>query len=160
VKAKQLPELSDLTFAFKCDAENGKLFWRDTFKEAGSIKKDGYRFVKLKGRLYATHRIIWKIVKGADPISEIDHINRIKSDNRFCNLREASRTQNAQNSKVPCDNKSGHKGVIFHRKKWQASITVARKQVYLGLYETKDAAVCAYQAAAKKYFGEFARITN
>jgi len=64
-------------------------------KIAGSIK-EGYINISIDRKLYRAHRLAWLYVNGVFP-SEIDHINRVKSDNRICNLREVSRSENCQN---------------------------------------------------------------
>lgn len=89
----------------------------------------------------------------------IDHANGCKLDNRRQNLRSCTRAQNAGNSRIVSTNTSGHKGVSWSKieKKWRSYITQANRQIHLGYFNSKQKASIAYQRAAKKYFGEFAR---
>jgi hypothetical protein len=92
---------------------------------------------------------------------EIDHINLIKDDNRICNLREATRTGNVRNVGVKKHNKLGVKGVRRHLQspsKFEASITVNGKRIYLGLYKSVEEASAAYAAASKRFHGEYGRL--
>ena len=87
-----------------------------------------------------------------------DHINRNVLDNRRENLRLANYTQNQQNKPKCRNNKSGFKGVSFHKmtNKYQACIGIDNKMVHLGLWPTPKEASEAYKEAAYKHFGEFA----
>lgn len=58
---------------------------------------NGYLIIKVGGRYLPQHRVAWKLMTGKWPQAEVDHINRNRADNRWCNLREASKAQNAQN---------------------------------------------------------------
>lgn len=88
---------------------------------------------------------------GYEP-SEIDHINRHKSDNRIENLREVSRSQNNYNHPVRVDNKSGHRNVSWHTKtkKWRVVINANKKRHFIGQFEDfKLACLVADEARAK-----------
>lgn len=89
-----------------------------------------------------------------------DHKNGNTLDNQRHNLRIATRSQNKQNSKKYRNNKSGFKGVSFHRRigKWMAAIQVNGKPHYLGYHPTPEAAHAAYCAAAKELHGDFANL--
>ncbi len=91
----------------------------------------------------------------------VDHINGNPSDNRACNLRACNQMQNLGNSKRPKHNKSGVKGVFWdkERSKWMAQIQMEnRRSTYLGRFEKIEDAAACYAAAARKKFGEFARL--
>lgn len=80
-------------------------------------------------------------------------------DNRRANLRPGTRVQNMRNSDIRSDSQSGFKGVTWDasRGKWLASLTMNYKNIYLGRYSDKVEAAKAYDAAAEKFFGEFAK---
>jgi len=92
----------------------------------------------------------------------IDHINGNPLDNQRCNLRICTKAQNVMNSKIPKRNASGFKGVSFcsRMKKWKTGIMVNSKSIHLGYFNDKMQAAQAYNEAAKKYFGEFAKLNQ
>ena len=96
---------------------------------------------------------------GTWPTHFLDHINGVRNDNRLCNLREATQAENVRNRGVQSDSVSQVKGVRWDARwrKWQARITVSRKQKHLGYFNTIEDAAAAYAAGAAKYHGVFAR---
>ena len=84
---------------------------------------------------------------------QIDHINGVRCDNRFSNLREATAAENGQNQAVPRHNTSGFMGVHWNRRagNWQARIMIAGRNKYLGYFDTPEAAHAAYCAAKAKH---------
>lgn len=148
---------------FTYDRETGVLYWRNKNRNsirrnyvAGSIKgaKDGYRRVRIKGKIYMEHRIIMMLCFGHIPENaEIDHINHVRNDNRLCNLRFVSRSENRRNQSVSPRNSTGHTGTYFDRdrSKFAAQIKVNGKVIYLGSYGTLIEAVEARKAADKKF---------
>lgn len=93
---------------------------------------------------------------------QVDHINGNPLDNRRKNLRICLPANNAINRKLNSNNKSGHKGVNWSdkNKKWEAQIQFHKKKMWLGYFITKEEAALAYNQAAIKYFGEFARLNK
>lgn len=151
---------------FDYDAENGVVTWRVDYRKAkagqraGYVRKrDGRRDICLNGRNYIEHIVIWKMYYDRSPVGDIDHINGNPADNRICNLREATRSQNLANSKMFANNTTGFKGVNLDRKtgRYFAAITKDQKVRSLGGYDTAEEAGDAYKRAAKKLFGKFAR---
>ena len=102
------------------------------------------------------HRFILRIT---DPTISVDHKNGNTLDNQKHNLRVATPSQNAANSKLHSTNKSGYRGVSFDKKrnKWYASICVNGKTKNLGLFATAPDAAYAYDLEAINCFGEFAK---
>lgn len=121
----------------------------------------GYRVVRAFGRLYRTSRIIWLMQTGAwpDPKIEVDHKSGNQSDERWDNLRAATRSKNESNKPKPKSNTSGFKGVYFNklRSKWYAQIHADGRWYGLGYHLTKEAAAAAYEAKARELVGEFYR---
>ena len=90
---------------------------------------------------------------------ETDHINGDRLDNRRENLRVCKRSENSKNQKKRADNISGYKGVSWSKpnRKWRATIMMDYKTVHLGYFDDKQVAARAYDEAACKLYGEFAR---
>lgn len=116
---------------------------------AGSVHSTGYIRVRVCGRTYAAHQLVWLLVYGVWPEKEIDHRNGIRSDNRLVNLRECSRAENHQNRAMRRDNSSGFIGVSWAKReaKWKACIGKGRKLRHLGYFDTAQAAHNAYLTA-------------
>lgn len=124
--------------------------------KAGTVYKNGYVRISVDGKVYAAHRLAWLYVNGEFPVCGIDHINGVKTDNRMANLRVAGQQENMQNvRKAKSHSKSGLLGVYKSRNKWAAQITVNKVKRFLGVYETPEAAHCAYMAE-KEMFHPFA----
>lgn len=115
--------------------------------------RDGYHIVGIDNKLYRTHRVIWLYVHGSFPNGYLDHINRIKTDNRIENLREVSKAQSRENIDIAHNNQCGLKGVWLHKqtKKWCASIGHKSKNIHLGSFISIEDAYKAYKKAAAIY---------
>jgi len=118
----------------------------------------GYNIGGIHGKNYRAHRVIWAMVHGEWPDSQLDHINRDKADNRISNLRLASNTQNNANRTPLLGSTSKYLGVTWHklRGKWQAGIVSRTKRTHLGLFEQEEDAALAYNFAALEIHGEYA----
>jgi hypothetical protein len=116
---------------------------------AGTPCTNGYVRIIIDGCGYMAHRLAWLISHGVPPTDQIDHINGIKNDNRLTNLREATGSQNQQNRGVGSNNRSGHIGVSFNRRKsmWKAQIKVRGKIYHLGWHDSIETASKAYLSA-------------
>jgi len=102
----------------------------------------GYLNMTLHGRQWKAHRLAWLYMTGAFPIGEIDHINRVKDDNRFCNLRDVDRLTNELNKGIQSNNTSGFKGVSYQKQsgKWEAYVCRNKKKKSLGVFATPELA--------------------
>jgi hypothetical protein len=119
------------------------------------------------GRFDAAHKsndvrrsiLMHRLILYAPHGKEVDHINGDTLDNRRNNLRLAARDQNGQNRKIPRNNTSGFKGVIFDKQDrcWKARIRFRGKQYHLGYFDTPEAAGQQYDRAARLFFRQFAR---
>lgn len=147
---------------FRYEPDTGKLFWRISPSraiKAGTeitYQNDGYLRVRLRGKGYFAHKIIWDLLYPNDPIlpgGEIDHIDHNRTNNRPDNLRKVAGVDNRKNKSKDVRNSSGVTGVGWHsyHKKWQAKISVDGRRVYLGLFHSKDEAIAARTAAERKY---------
>jgi len=127
---------------------------------AGSCHKKGYLNIRIDGKLYLSHRLAWLYVTGHWPADQIDHINGVKDDNRFCNLREATNSENKRNTGLYRNNTSGYKGVYLDKrnKEWTAKIRLHGVYKYLGSFTDITDAAAAYAAASAKHHGVFANI--
>lgn len=88
----------------------------------------------------------------------VDHKNGDGLDCRRKNMRVATKAQNGMNRRIAADNTSGFKGVYRRGKKWAAQIYLNKERHYLGAWQTPEEAARAYDEAAKRLFGEFARL--
>jgi HNH endonuclease len=120
--------------------------------------KTGYVGINLLCVPRLAHRLAFIWMTGEAP-EYVDHINRIRTDNRWANLRPATITQNAANTKLRSDNTSGYRGVTWYAayQKWMVRILNNGEDQFLGYHETLEDAVSAYEDAAEKAFGEFRR---
>ena len=121
----------------------------------GAPMSAGYLTTTINYKHHLLHRLAWLYVYGAWPTTHLDHINRIRTDNRICNLREATHTQNARNMSKASNNTSGHPGVHWRsdRAKWWALIESDGQKHYLGCYNTIEEAVAARKAGELRYWG-------
>jgi hypothetical protein len=129
--------------------------WNSRFAgmPAGCLDSRGYLVITINYVIYQGHRIAWLMTNGAWPSKIIDHINGVRNDNRICNLREATHSQNMQNRKVQANNTSGYRGVTWSKKykNWRARIKVGGKCINIGAYSSPESASEAYEAARIKY---------
>ena len=106
---------------------------------AGGINMHGYVTISINSKTYLAHRLAWLYVTGEFPKQVIDHINRVRHDNKWGNLRDVSMSENSLNGKVHKDNKSGVKGVSYKKGRvscWQARVN----KVTIGYFKTIEEA--------------------
>lgn len=173
------PTIEYLNECFICDPVAGTLVWRQRPREHFALERIWLAWNKRfagklagglsRGRLFVhikegygnrgLHRVIWAMTKGAWPVLWIDHANGDPLDNRIENLREATPAQNNYNRAIQHNSKSGFKGVYKRKdtQRYQACIRVNKKPIVLGYFRSAEEASEAYQAAALKYHGEFAK---
>jgi len=175
---RPLPSPEVLRQLLEYNASTGLLFWKprplhlfssvrdaDSWntryagREAFTSVRGGYRLGSINDTMYSAHRIAWAIFYGVVPEKEIDHIDCDRSNNKICNLRIATRSQNQQNSKSQKTSTSKFKGVSWEgrAKKWRAQIKVQNGYKHLGYFDCEQKAWAAYKNHADIYYGEFAR---
>jgi hypothetical protein len=154
MKYNPIPARDVLLAHFYYRPDTGKLYRRGTDIEAGCIQKchSGllYRRVKLNGKKYLAHRIIWVIIHGslAEDI-QVDHEDGDGLNNRPRNLRKVSNAVQHKNRRRRNDNSSGCTGVSWREKtkRWLVKITVDGNQKHIGCFESFDDAVKARKQA-------------
>lgn len=123
---------------------------------AGCINTPGYRKIEIEGRTYSASRLIWLYHNGYLP-EFLDHINNNQANDKIQNLRPCTLSQNNFNRIINSNNKSGFKGVCWHKtaRLWQANIKVNKKQKYLGLFWDKEVAAQVVMIERVNNHGEF-----
>lgn len=145
------------------DTEQGIFTWKNTMggkaikgQQAGTIASNGYIYICIDQKEYLAHRLMWLYVYGAIPLLQIDHIDRVRNNNKPINLRIATQKQNSENIFRSKTNTSGFRGVRYEKrlisKPWSATITNNYKQKHLGYFATMDEAITARKNAEDKYF--------
>lgn len=147
----------------KYDPESGNLYaakdkgtrWKKG-RKIGNINLHGYVVFNVNGRHFLAHRVAFFLYHGRMPRGKVDHINRIRHDNRIANLREVDESQNCQNQSLRSDNTSGKKGVTWCklRGKWQGQIQHKGKRFSAYFNSIEDAAAW-YDSKAKQLFEQF-----
>jgi hypothetical protein len=123
-------------------------------------KTTGYRVITVCGRAYKAHQLAWLYMTATWCRPATDHRDLDRTNNRWSNLRRATRSANSANRRRLRNNTSGFKGVHHdHRRsgRWVARICKDGRTHHLGRFATPQAAHAAYVAAARELFGEFAR---
>lgn len=143
---------------------DGDLYWkkrapkRSLDKPAGCLNSQGYKVIRIFGKLEYQHRIIFLMHNGYLP-DFVDHIDCNTSNNKIDNLREASRSENQRNRRVQSNSKSGIKGVSWSSadNKWKSQVCVKGKTLYQGLFDDKDIASVFVSCWRDWLHGDFAR---
>lgn len=150
-------ELQELRALLDYDPASGVFTWKAKPARrivigsvAGGANNFGgwhYVVISVAKKPYLAHRLAWFHMTGEWPDGEIDHRNGDGLDNRWDNLRQATRGQNAQNMRIFRNNTSGYPGVSRLRNGWRAEICAHGVKQHLGLFDTAEAAAAAYLTA-------------
>ena len=148
--------------------DNDTLYWRHRANsctpagtKAGTLRNDGYIGIFIKGKYFFAHRILWEMQVGLIPQGLfLDHINGIRDDNRISNLRICTTQENAYNRAKQSNNKSGFKGVCWHKQKqkWVAQIKIDGRNKFLGFFIDPTDAYARYCEVAIERYGDFAQL--
>ena len=169
MKINPLPDLKQLQHYFYIDETSPSgLRWNNPNKYskrkhgdiAGSIDREGYWKVKVNYQAYRAHRVVYYMTTGRDPGNKmIDH--KLDRSNNFA-IREATNAQNQANKKKRSNCSSIYKGVSYYKqhKKFKVGIMVDGNTIHLGYFTDEIEAAKAYNTAARKYFGEYAKINE
>jgi hypothetical protein len=123
---------------------------------AGAIDALGYVIIKLFGESYKAHRLAFLYMEGSFPEEDTDHINRIRSDNRWVNLRRASTSQNLMNRPVFSNNKTGFTGVFKRENgKFRVYVDADGSRTNGGTFTNYEDAVACRDELAGRLHAEF-----
>lgn len=157
---------SDYASVVRYDPEAGKFFrlkdsnrgriLRSGDEVTQTINSRGYLVLTFFKRAVLAHRVGWLLMTGAWPENQIDHINRIKTDNRWVNLRAATIGENNANA-IKTKHRDLPTGVTQHKRDrlFYAMISVNNKSMHLGCFRDQNDAHAAYLSAKKRFHGQF-----
>lgn len=144
--------------ALSYDSETGNFRWLKchsgvSFGGVAGTICNGYVVIRIDGHGYAAHRLAWMYVHGSMPVGQIDHINRVKADNRIANLRDVSGFQNSWNKfQAQSNSSTGFRGVYKRRMpsgaySYRAKIRANGREIILGHFKSPEEASAAYLKA-------------
>lgn len=114
----------------------------------GYLNDQSYIWFIVDCRYYKAHRAAWLYMTGEWPKHQIDHINRVKDDNRWANLRDVPAAVNSQNRRH--SSKSGLLGVSPDGRRWRTQISVGGVDKWLGRFDTPEEAHAVYLEAKRR----------
>lgn len=155
---KPPPSLALLKDRLTYEPSTGLFYWRNSKRSdrngelAGSLLRTGYVTINLAGEAYQAHRLAWLYAYGVWPAADLDHINRVKNDNRIANLREATRDENYQNKTRYKRKTLGLPGAYYRAKtgRWESQINFQKRLRFLGSFATEQEAHEAYKIAKQQ----------
>ncbi len=138
-------------FCFQLDEEDAMQF------VGIPLMKTSHGYLRVNSSNFKGERYVHRIVMKAQKCEVVDHINGDKMDNRKKNLRICSQADNCLNKVIGKRNKSGVAGVYYDskREKWAAQISVKKKTISLGRFDTKEEAIAVRLKSQEKYHGEY-----
>jgi hypothetical protein len=155
-----LPDQQEVCGIVNYDAATGIFSSRRTGQVLSAKNSKGYLQISIRNRTYYAHRLAWLYVHGTWPVHQVDHINGNRTDNRICNLRLATPSENQCNMGVKKHSQVGIKGVAKVNNRYRAVIRKNCVRYHLGYFSTPEAASAAYSAAAARLHGDFAFVND
>lgn len=143
---------------FDYDPETGVVTRKSTGRPIGTLFTTGHLQASVDGMMTGVHRIAFALLSGEYPAVEVDHINGDGADNRACNLRLATSSQNNQNRRLSSRNKSGVKGVFrvkANKKPWRVSVGL-NGRYYITHFAMKAEAVAHVKQVRQRLHAQFA----
>ncbi len=164
---KKIIPIEEMKAELDYDPETGLFRWKIAKHKvriwaiAGGMDPKGYILINFYASKHRAHRVAFAFMTGLQPVDQIDHINGVKSDNRWVNLREATNSQNQMNTDAPSHNTSGVRGVSFDIQsgRYIAFVRKDKKWAHHSRHDRFEDAVEARQAAEVRLFGEFAKVS-
>lgn len=150
---------AELKSLLKYNQDTGLFTWlvassnRIRIGDIAGCNKDGYILIRVNNILYRAHRLAWLYMTGSFPSQHIDHVDHIRSNNRWFNLRDVSQKENSKNMKKSKNNKSGVAGVRWCKKDnyWRIEVKVDYKLITLGSRRDFFEACCLRKSANNLY---------
>lgn len=132
-------------------------FRRSKGKRAGYLNPYGYNVIMIAGKGYHASRLAYLYRKGKWPSAQMDHKNGKPADDRWCNIRPATPSQNSSNRK---GKRTKFKGITRVKHRYRAQICVNRTYFHVGYFDTEAEAHAAYAKKAAQLHGEFINLTT
>lgn len=149
--------LEELKENVKYEPETGVFYWvKSRYRKCvgqpiKTDKSSGYERISVLNKRYSVHRLAWFYMTGLWPKEEVDHKDTNPLNNKWDNLKEASRLINCENTRrAQRNNTSGYLGAHSYRDKWMARIDVDGKKIYLGSFDNPMSAHEAYLEAKRR----------
>ena len=153
--------VEDLYKKLAYNKDTGEFTWLEFNKyhpdlqgtKAGGLNSAGYVHIKIDGVKHKAHRLAFLYMEGKYPSKTVDHINRVKHDNRWCNLREADMFEQNENQCIRKDNTSGYKGINWNKRnrKWDVRLSINKQRLFLGTFTRLEDAVNKLKATKEYY---------
>lgn len=142
------------------DPETGVFTWlrptnnrMKTGGVAGNVHPGRHRSIMVGGKKRPSGHLVFLYMEGTNPPNQVNHINGDILDDRWCNLKLATKTKNSRNARTYTSNTSGTTGVYWHSRdcKWMAQIVVASKRIHIGCFIHKQEAIEARRQAETEH---------